>query len=108
MFLLLNFKTKRFQFPSNGKADRKSEAFDPEEWGARFQFPSNGKADRKRKGAICYEGEDDTEVSIPFKRESGSQVKSIRQRKWIGHERVSIPFKRESGSQDMNSVSHRC
>ena len=57
-----------------------------------FQFPSNGKADRKlcnefhHVGCYC--------VSIPFKRESGSQAARGSQRYQFLI--VSIPFKRES------------
>ena len=41
--------TQKFQFPSNGKADRKLKAFGKESGldMKGFQFPSNGKADRK-------------------------------------------------------------
>ena len=39
-------------------------------------------------------------VSIPFKRESGSQVSKSKDLRNLQTIRVSIPFKRESGSQD--------
>ena len=120
----------RFQFPSNGKADRKGEqgdklrrlykSFNSLQTGKRiasysgrpdniltfvsFQFPSNGKADRKCSEASCHM--ESARVSIPFKRESGSQGVFFPQ----GCDeiyRVSIPFKRESGSQDHHVPLHR-
>ena len=63
----------KFQFPSNGKADPKqittsvSPLCCPE-----FQFPSNGKADPKCACCVC--GNILQQVSIPFKRESGSKA----------------------------------
>ena len=85
-----------FQFPSNGKAYRKCGhrfrrgeffCFNSLQTGRRiastitlfieeetvFQFPSNGKADRKVALDYLAVGID-PEVSIPFKREGGSQV----------------------------------
>ena len=45
---LAAMRGEQFQFPSNGKADRKCYDEDGEQYGLlMFQFPSNGKADRK-------------------------------------------------------------
>ena len=63
-----------------------------------FQFPSNGKADHKRWERTHTRDYEHT-VSIPFKRESGSQGYGIRRTKTAHPHGVSIPFKRESGSQ---------
>ena len=88
-----------------------------------FQFPSNGKADPKNPSVAKHFGLD-YQVSIPFKRESGSKDELIQQTiyqddyefqfpsngkadpKLANSEtgypvdmRVSIPFKRESGSK---------
>ena len=140
----------RFQFPSNGKVDLKfSYVGHPQAYVKLFQFPSNGKVDLKFLSirlwmtASCFNSlqtgkwisrEKDntyvwnTEVSIPFKRESGSQASrdiwmacatysfnSLQTGKWISSSQqgithtlvyagVSIPFKRESGSQVWISV----
>ena len=62
-----------------------------------FQFPSNGKADPKDEyGEDLYR---DFDVSIPFKRESGSKVDAPHI-SFNATTAVSIPFKRESGSKE--------
>ena len=63
-----------------------------------FQFPSNGKADPKLPQ---HKEKDDVaqQVSIPFKRESGSK-ELLHALKHVNSITVSIPFKRESGSKD--------
>ena len=62
-----------FQFPSNGKADRKScRSHQRRVKRKLFQFPSNGKADRKL-GRQTLQGIIYGKVSIPFKRERGSK-----------------------------------
>ena len=112
-----------FQFPSNGKGDRKEIEHVFHNIGMVFQFPSNGKGDRKQttsphtdgrtsasfnslqtgKGIASKQEIDEARleilkaVSIPFKRESGSQARFSRF--WKLHKPVSIPFKRERGSQ---------
>ena len=112
-----------FQFPSNGKADpKKQQEFFAKVW-LEFQFPSNGKADPKDWQVRCitrYTARFNSlqtgkriqsskyargvrkrrDVSIPFKRESGSKEIS-RQRIKLGSITVSIPFKRESGSKGL-------
>ena len=113
----------QFQFPSNGKAYHKVAAakehyintlsFNSLQTGKRitsanvrprgqggvsqFQFPSNGKAYHKaeRLGRKWI----GIDVSIPFKRESVSQVK-IHDAFPCEPFEVSIPFKRESVSQE--------
>ena len=62
-----------FQFPSNGKVERKGATPSTQPVGAvLFQFPSNGKVERKLQDGRnrCL----DRNVSIPFKRESRAQV----------------------------------
>ena len=92
-----------FQFPSNGKADRKDEmtleAFSEV---LEFQFPSNGKADRKSLDPNTPISIIEI-VSIPFKRESGSQESRTKVVDRTVYRIVSIPFKRESGSQGTNT-----
>ena len=64
---------QKFQFPSNGKAYHKAKTAKRQQTTqVRFQFPSNGKAYHKNS-KIGLRAEDDN-VSIPFKRESVSQV----------------------------------
>ena len=64
-----------------------------------FQFPSNGKADRKEKiRSVCFNF-NFYFVSIPSKREGGSQAEADFRRNG-GLHKVSIPFKREGGSQE--------
>ena len=110
-----------FQFPSNGKAYHKTTTKTAiEESSNMFQFPSNGKAYHKLNSqgtTTCRL----IPVSIPFKRESVSQVKSknlfqtkgefqfpsngkaYHKLNWFLSKSicalVSIPFKRESVSQ---------
>ena len=61
-----------------------------------FQFPSNGKAYPKLLGVLLAMRLQ--KVSIPFKRESVSKGRQVRQS--FSPEEVSIPFKRESVSKD--------
>ena len=67
-------QTIEFQFPSNGKAYLNAYSSCPHSWALiTFQFPSNGKAYlnwlRSRGGKSC------PLVSIPFKRESVSELR---------------------------------
>ena len=86
---------RSFQFPSNGKADRKQLAIGILLDATRFNSLQTGK-----RIASTYASSHVSAVfavSIPFKRESGSQAlfaTVVAKSEW-----VSIPFKRESGSQ---------
>ena len=96
------FWREEFQFPSNGKGDRKLSmpAVQRVKLYYLFQFPSNGKGDRKLRISYIHRPERRLGVSIPFKRERGSQA--IPGSTVFTDEGVSIPFKRESGSQAEN------
>ena len=93
--------THMFPFPSNGKVHRKFKTNRVIKHKTdRFPFPSNGKAYHKRSIAALIEVAL-TRVSIPFKRESVSQV-THNTHCWLETIfSVSIPFKRESVSQEL-------
>ena len=64
-----------FQFPSNGKAYPKKGAITTLAVAlVLFQFPSNGKAYPKRSSSFSLIWQLNTQVSIPFKRESVSKA----------------------------------
>ena len=90
---------REFPFPSNGKAYHKAlivEERNRNYW--KFPFPSNGKAYHKGHQRNWHL-RGNPKVSIPFKRESVSQVITQQRKHQYSYICVSIPFKRESVSQ---------
>ena len=71
----------------------------------KFQFPSNGKVERKNSLFEIRSADATLAVSIPFKRESRAQGEVEEE---LGRTElyllVSIPFKRESRAQDYPRV----